>query len=511
MPNLAVNAGPGTGKTYTATSIPRYLRSTNREIFLSNNPHTEEQRAIWEYVDSDIIPLIVDSKGERRIPTFLYAAYNADMVPEVEPMVPNVKSPYGVDVRTIHGAGYKVLNKKYGYLKINANRGIHIVEKLTGQNFHQMKDRFLWLSTLRYIEKLKDECLPITPENCEAMRGKYDNLANMPIHDKLVEQGKQIISKMGEIDRMIGIEYIDQVWLAMFVAKSPIYDIGIIDECQDLSPSRLLLVQRLCHHLVFVGDPDQAINAFAGADPHAFDKIRAICHKELPLKISFRNPPNIITKANNLMMNRIIPDKGKRVLLKGTKTTPGIEKNVTFGELLTIIHKPLASNLIVCRYNAPLVACALKFFKAQVPCTILGKQLVDSLCYLVKDRKAVNLHDLDQKLDDYEERSCKSVPPHVQDIIRDKIECVRLVMRICEDVEDIPDTLKEMFKVRNKEDHVQLCTLHKSKGKERDNIWILYPPIESHHATSPEQKQQEQNLHYVGITRTKNNLYWIYP
>ena len=99
MPNLAVNAGPGTGKTYSATSIPKYLRATNKEAFLNNHPNTEEQRAIWEWVEKEI--KVVDSEGKPKIPTFLYAAYNADMVPEVQPMVPPFKQPYGVDVRTM--------------------------------------------------------------------------------------------------------------------------------------------------------------------------------------------------------------------------------------------------------------------------------------------------------------------------------------------------------------------------------------------------------------------------
>ena len=509
MPNLAVNAGPGTGKTYSATSIPKYLRATNKEAFLNNHPNTEEQRAIWEWVEKEI--KVVDSEGKPKIPTFLYAAYNADMVPEVQPMVPPFKQPYGVDVRTIHGAGYKILNSKYGYLKINQNRGTHIVEKITGKNFFQMKDRFQWLSSLRFIEKLKDECLPPTPENFQAMKDKYDGLANMVIHSDSVAQCTEIIKMMGTIDRSIGIEYIDQVWLAMFLCKKPIYDIGIIDEAQDLSPARLLLVQRMCANLIFVGDPDQAINAFAGADPHAFDKIRAICHAELPLKVSFRNPPNIVEKANNLMLKRIIPDKKKRVLLKGIKTEKGEEKQITYNTLLKELPDTLSSALIICRYNAPLISCALKLYKEKVPCTILGKSLVTELKNIVNGRKASNLAELDHKLNAYEEFTCKAVPAHIQDVIKDKITCIRQVMSVCEEIEDIPEMLKTMFTPSKDEQHIQLCTIHKSKGKERSHIYILFPPIESHHARTDEQKQQEMNLHYVAITRTKQNLYWVHP
>ena len=153
----------------------------------------------------------------------------------------------------------------------------------------------------------------------------------------------------------------------------------------------------------------------------------------------------------------------------------------------------------------------MKFYKAGVPCVILCKSLVTELKNIVVGRKAFSLEELSHKLDSYEEYTCKSVPKHIQEIIADKISCIRLVMSICEEVEDIPERLKEMFDPKKDESHVQLSTIHKSKGKERDNIFILFPPIESHHARTSDQKQQEQNLHYVAITRTKNNLYWVYP
>lgn len=511
MPNLAVNAGPGTGKTYTATRIPKYLRSSKKEIFLKNNQHTEEQIAIWEWVDNNILsPLQTDNSNY--LPSILYAAYNADMVPEVEPLVPDIKQPFGVDVRTTHGAGAKVLKTKHGYLRINANRGIELVQKITGRNFYQMKDRYNWLATLRYIEKAKDELLPITPENCEVLRAKYDSLANMPIHSELVDQAKKLVPEMGKIDRALGIEYIDQIWLPLYILKHPVYDIGIIDECQDLSPARLLLVQKLCKHLIFVGDPDQAINAFAGADPRAFDKIRDVCQQELPLKISFRNPPNIVNKANALMLNRVIPDSKPRVLLKGLKTEKGIEKNITLNEIGAAIDPAhLGETMIICRYNAPLVKCILKLYKLKIPALILGKSIVKELSNIVKNRKATTLDELEYKLDNYEEMTIRSVPEHIKEVISDKITCIRLVMSLCEDIDDIETTLKQMFQPNPSQKHVTLSTIHKAKGKERNNIFILEPPIESKYASTPDQKQQEQNLHYVAITRTKQNLYWVYP
>lgn len=503
MPNLVIDAGPGAAKTYTVIRIPTYLRATNKDIFLKKNPHTEEQLAIWKWAEEELLP-----RFPKEPPTFLYAAYNADIVAEVQPHAPDPKTKFGVDVRTIHGAGYKAINRKYGYLRLNHNRGTSIVESITGQNFYKLKDRFKWLSTLKFIAHLKEELLAPTPENVAKLKEKYDDLANMAVHDDLCEQAMVIMKKMQVIDRAMGIEYIDQLWLPLFFLTHPIYDIGIIDECQDLSPAKLLLVRKLCRHLIFVGDPNQAINAFAGADPHAFDRIREVCSSELPLRTSFRNPRNIIQSANRLILSPVVGEARKPI--KGVKDFDGEEKKITLSQLPQNLPDELSQTLIVCRYNAPLIACALKLYKAKIPCTISGKQLPEQLCSIVKQRKAYDLDDLTAKLEKYEDFSCSAVKPHIQEVIRDKIDCIRLVLPECDTIDDVENRIKEMFKVRKDKSHVQLCTIHKSKGKERANVYILFPPIESTYASTPDQLQQEQNLHFVAITRTSQNLYWIH-
>jgi len=510
LPNLAVNAGPGTGKTYTACHLIRYVRAHDKDAFLKKIKYTEEQLAIWKWADEHIMPAIVDGSGQRRDAAILYAAYNNSSVEDVKP-----KIPMKTALHTVHGAGYKLLLNKYGYLPINRTRGMQLVSTLTGQPFNKLKDSFKWLSTLKFLEKCKEELLDCNKQNCQLLKEKYDNLVNMAVHDEIEQQANQLIPLMKKVDRAQGIEYIDQVWLAIWACTYPIYDIGIVDEAQDSSPARLALVQKLCKNLIFVGDPDQAINAFAGADPHSFDKIRAICDAELPLKISFRCPPNIILKANQ---------HTPRAKLRGTDKLNGVEKQFYLSELAEHIKKAttrefqgesthltpfLKTHLIVCRYNAPLVDCCLKLWKGGVPASILGNQLVEHLCNLIDQRKAVDLDDLERKLDSYEDMCCRSAPEYLQEAIRDKISCIRLVIPHTDSIENIKTTLKSMFKVKKGEPHVTLSTIHKAKGTERDNIYILYPPIPSPRAITVDQKQQEHNLEFVAITRTLKNLYWI--
>jgi superfamily I DNA/RNA helicase len=502
---LVVNAGPGTGKTYTATSLIGYLRSPNKAAFLKNKPHTEEQLAIWEYVDS----ILSEQDFKAQSARILYGAYNREAVEDVKS-----KLPQKVAAHTLHGAGYQVLLKSSGYIKLNDSRGISLVEKLTGQLFTKNPDRFKWLCALKYIEKLKDELLQPTEENLRLMASKYDSLLSFPIHSQLIPQINQILPLMKTLDRSVGIEYIDQVWLALFMCKEPMYDLAIIDECQDLSPSRLLLSLKLAKNIVFIGDEDQAINAFAGADPESYTKIRAQCNHEMTLKTVFRCPPNIVEKANQI---------SPRARLKGIKTTPGKVEQAPLSSLPDLVNsrshypsKPdeivpafYKQHLVICRYNAPLVNAALKFLKAGVPAVILGKQLVNSLCYLVEKFKALDLEDLKNKLMDYEDRLAKDAPPHLQEVIYDKGDCIRLAIQQAESVTDVVPLIKKLFLPKKDTPHVTLCTIHKAKGRESEHVYILFPPVPSPRATTVSQKQQEKNLEFVAVTRTLNTLTYI--
>lgn len=491
---LRISAGPGCGKTYTATKICKWMRSLNRSIFLDKTPHTQEQKEVWEYV-------LKETKGKLpEKPSVLYCSYNKDFVPEIKSKVPS-SGLWTPSVHTIHGAGYKVLRSKYGYIRMNENRGVNIVSDITGKNFWQMRDRFQWLSSIRYVSKLKDELLPLSLESLETLRLKYDSLVNMPIHKDSLDQCSKLLKEMKKIDRKQGIEYIDQIWLPLFILKAPVYDFGVVDECQDLSPARLMLVQKLCRHLVFVGDGDQSINAFAGADPYSFDKIGDISNETMPLKLSFRNPPNIVNKANNLMKKRIIPDKHPRTWLRSAKTENGKESACTLNEIGAKIEGNYENNLILCRFNAPLIQCATRLARADIPSFVYGRSIIKELMNIVTNRKAHSLGELEEKLDHWLEQSSEEASDFVKASLQDKVDCIKYIMALCNDIDEIETVMNDIIR-EDKKDSVRLSTIHKAKGKESLHVHILFPPVESSMATTDEQRQQEQNLHYVADTRT---------
>ncbi|NCS35668.1 MAG: ATP-binding domain-containing protein [Microcystis aeruginosa G11-01] len=58
---------------------------------------------------------------------------------------------------------------------------------------------------------------------------------------------------------------------------------------------------------------------------------------------------------------------------------------------------------------------------------------------------------------------------------------------------------------------VTLCTVHRAKGLEADRVWIIEPDImpASWKNQQDWQREQEHNLLYVALTRTKQNLFIV--
>ncbi len=98
----------------------------------------------------------------------------------------------------------------------------------------------------------------------------------------------------------------------------------VVDECQDTSPDQFSLIHTLSspktHHF-FVGDDDQAIYGFRGADAESIHQIldtykNARVHK---LEVNYRSTLRVLQYANTIFRHK--PDDLKKVLTAGRKST----------------------------------------------------------------------------------------------------------------------------------------------------------------------------------------------
>jgi DNA helicase-2/ATP-dependent DNA helicase PcrA len=489
MTSLLVEAGPGSGKTTTTGFITAYLRATNKPLWLKNHPRlTQEQIDILSWC-ADNLP----NDG-----TIIGMAYNKDAAKNLD-----TKTHPSVECRSVHGWGYKIIldSQRRRHVPVSDGVSINQVEKLLSRSFDSLPDKYSWLSATRYLDKLKDELLEPTLTNLLYLSQKYEDLAAFKASEDVAKKIIQLMPVAKTIDHRIGISYMDQVWLACFLIKEPLYDIAIIDECQDISAARRLLCSKIAKHKIWIGDRYQAINAFAGADSKSVEKIQAMVDIVLPLKTSFRNPPNVIRRLNKLK---------PLANLKGLDKPEGLEERIELEDMPGLVQQLGPKQCMgVCRTNAPLIRVAYRLMESGVACRILGDRVVDQLAKIIKGRKATSLSDFESKLNQYESGIVRNLDEYIAELFKDKINCIRLVLPYASSVEDIVPQLRKLFKPAESQEHIVLSTIHKAKGLEAHNIFILFPPVESPHAKRQEQIEQESNLRYVAESRMSGNTYWV--
>lgn len=314
----------------------------------------------------------------------------------------------------------------------------------------------------------------------------------------------------------------DDMLLAPLVFRARFWQVDyvFIDEAQDTNPVRRAIALKLLKpggRLVAVGDPFQAIYGFTGADSDSMDQIaKHLGSKTLPLTKTYRCAKAIIRFANrwvaDIEAHENNPEGVVRTINDNTDTKPWY-----------LIEKIQPTDAILCRNTKPLVTMAYGMIRAGIPCKVEGREIGKNLLKLATRWKSVkSLRVLAEKV---EEHKAKQVQKWLAKGREDQAQNVE---DLCEalgamidgtiarfgtqaTVSDLADEIKKMF-----DDNVKgvatLCTVHKSKGREWNRVFLYgrnkFMP--SKYARQEWQKQQERNLIYVGITRAINELVEVY-
>jgi hypothetical protein len=313
------------------------------------------------------------------------------------------------------------------------------------------------------------------------------------------------------------IDYDDQIYMsALFGGAFSKYPIVMVDEAQDLSPlNHIQLRKSSSDRLIVVGDPRQAIYAFRGADSNSMANLRTLREDwvDLPLSTTFRCPRSVVLRQQLHAPGFNAADTAPEGEVIDWREKEDGWKIQDLEEL----GKPVA---ILCRNNAPIIACALRIIRSGRGCTVMGgeigKQLVNLSRKVIPDDSTT----YDNCLARIEEwRRNETIKARAQEkeerigIISDKAECLIAVMENgdVKDAGGMRRVLNTMFQKDNL--HIILATGHKSKGLEWPVVCHLDPwripskwakrALEKGH-TAP--MQQEMNLQYVIETRTKDKL-----
>ena len=309
------------------------------------------------------------------------------------------------------------------------------------------------------------------------------------------------------------IDFDDMLWLPFYLKCNwPQFDRTFVDEVQDLNYIQHLIVQRVsAGQVIAVGDRAQSIYAFRGATPSSMDDMKLMFSMvEFPLSVTYRCARSIVDLAREWVPH-LTPRDGApegQVIIE-----PEVPVDLDYFFQNGAIHEPL----IICRQNKPLIKLGLRMLGEQRRFTIRSN-LEGSLTYFVdtltKKKDQMPIADFRAILDKWFEeieKSCHDSGRMGQlAASQDRYDALVALGEdtMVVDVRSLKRLIAQLFAGR---DGPLLCTIHKSKGLEADEVVILRPElIPSRFAKTEVDLIQEYNLLYVARTRAKRILTLMY-
>lgn len=444
----------------------------------------------------------------------MFLAFNKSIAEELNKKLYEYKN---VDVKTSHSLGYSIIKRnvegdvevseyKYRtYLKQNINELSDAYEHLSKKQFN------VYLDNITSLIEFSRFNLAQTSDEVKQISVKYDIpllYDECDVVIKILEWGKTELNH---------IDYTDMVWLPVELSMNPRgfqKDFIYVDEGQDQSLASIQLFLKCAKRgtrFIFVADEKQMINTFAGSSEDAFQFMKdypKTTSFELP--ICYRCPKSVVELAQTLVPEIKYQDNVE----EGT-----IQENCHISDLKN-------GDMVLCRSKAPLLNLYTKLLRQNKQCYIKGQEFGNNLKKLLEsvdceqlnsslkeDGVFIQLYDnlfemrnkiMDMTGLDYQDATLSNYVTERFDMINALTvlsERYKVKTELLHHIDEIFDETK---------DGIILSTIHKAKGLEADNVYILcHSSMPSKLAKKQWEKDTEQNLIYVAYTRAKHKLGFI--
>ncbi len=270
------------------------------------------------------------------------------------------------------------------------------------------------------------------------------------------------------------------------------YDLALLDEAQDAS-GVMLACLAFAQRAIYVGDSCQQIYAWRGAQ----DAMLKLPGKAYPLSLSFRFGPVIADMANRLLKRKAQPPA---IQLKGLAAK---------GTRLDVVDKAKPHARIF-RTNSTLIRDALALADCNTPFSIVGdltdlKEKFESAHAVLKGNPRDVRHPALQQFENWDQ---------LEDWIEEHQDSeINQVARLAKEYGRRAGDISKLMSGAGQSNSpvAVLTTAHKSKGREFDNV-VLSNDFDFKFQSSglkrlsPSQRDEELNLLYVALTRTRNVL-----
>ena len=469
--------------------------------------HTEEQIAIFNCIATTDDHLIVNAgAGTGKTTTIVesatllplgtkaaFLAFNKSIATELAERL-----PADVEAKTFHAFGFAAIRAAGVKTRVNGYKVNNIIKDLLGGDFYAaplkklvslIKGSLIEGNDRKAINRLIDE---------------YNINFNSEREEEIAIQAIPSILTMCKTQTHL-IDFDDMIWMPLVNNYPfPKYDVLFVDEAQDFNESQREMISKCVNggRCIIVGDKNQAIYGFRGADSNSINLFRQRLEKgsrnitELPLSITWRCPNTVVKEANRYVKEFSAPDFA-------------IDGSV----IVEAPFLPQQHDMVLCRYNAPLVSAFYDLISQGKSAYVLGRDMTKGLITAVQKVSKNNNMGVEEFKQLFEQdftynynRLLQQNKENQAMALEDKRDCIMIFVNKATTVGGIIEEIKRVFDGKEQGD-IMLSTVHKAKGLEADNVYILATERMPH----PFGNKEENNICYVAITRAKKNLFFVGP
>jgi DNA helicase II / ATP-dependent DNA helicase PcrA len=476
--HLVIEAVAGSGKTTTIEQSLKLIPMDYIVRFLAFNKHIATeldkrcQRAGLSNVTASTLHSLGLSNFKRTFPKF-----NSFQDIEDDKVGFLLESIYPVSKKSLEAGLITKDERKVNYVKRDGMRKIVSLAKNTMVDYHN-------------------------PDAVKTMIDRY----NVEVEEKLINELTLKLPDVMQmcIDYVKKIDYDDMIWLPIVLGLDlEKFDFLMVDEAQDLNALQIQFILRSIKedgHIIAVGDRHQSLYAFRGADAQAIPNIiKALDAKTLPLSVTYRCPASHVRQAQE-----IVPH------LEARENAP--EGTIIDLDYFELAKKVQSGDMVICRTNGPLVRPAFECIRMGKKAVIRGKDIGATLIQLIKRFETDDLDQFEVSLMEYYEVEHSKLMNYGKEmkalLLQDRVETLRFIMNECRTVSELQAKIEMLFS--DKQTGVIFSSVHRAKGLEAENVYILRPDLMPHpRANKDWEVQQEMNCKYVAETRSKNTLVYV--
>ena len=326
--------------------------------------------------------------------------------------------PEGVEAKTFHALGMKAVRDAVGKIKVNKWKVKNIVDGIFGRDYQAQP-------LIKLISLVKGSMIDCTNE--KEIYKLIDEYNIQFRNDNEEVMGVQAVCQiLDECKRdTYEIDFDDMIWLPL-VNNYPLpqFEILFVDEAQDFNEMQRQLVLSCTKNgrCIIVGDKNQAIYGFRGADSGSIAifknqlEARGKTVVSFGLTLTWRCPKSVVAEANRYVKDFNCLD---------TAEMGKVHVNAYLN--------PQKGDMVLCRYNAPLVGAFYDLITQGKSAYILGRDMHKGLVNYVNritKNKGMSSEDFVELLNmNYHTEYNKLVAAEKQNqanTLSDKYECVKI-------------------------------------------------------------------------------------